>query len=90
LKALLEAANRAPVGSKLYKDIHFTVVQNQEVLLKLCEVAWERFSRRQDLKKIAGDTPDKTTKERQAQQSSLFHIDNRSFSLELNGSMSLP
>jgi len=66
LKALLEAANRAPVGSKLYKDIHFTVVQNQEVLLKLCEVAWERFSRRQDLKKIAGDTPDKTTKERQA------------------------
>lgn len=62
LQALLEAANRAPVGSNLYKDIHLTVVQDQEILLKLCEAAWERFSRRQKLEEIAGDTLDKTTK----------------------------
>ncbi len=32
LQALLDVANRVPVGSKLYKDIHLTVVQNQEIL----------------------------------------------------------
>ena len=62
LQTLLEAANRAPVGSKLYKDIHITIVQNQEILLKLCEAAWERFSRRQKLEEIAGDTLDSTAK----------------------------
>ena len=64
LQALLEAANRSPVGSKLYRDIHLTVVQNQEILLKLCEAAWERFSSRQKVEEIAGETLDKTeTKE---------------------------
>ncbi len=63
LQALLDAANRAPVGSRLYKDIHITVVQNQEVLLRLCEAAWERFSRRQKLEEVAGETLDKTAKE---------------------------
>ena len=64
LQTLLETANRAPVGSKLYKDIHLTVVQNQEILLKLCEAAWERFSSRQKVEEIAGETLDKTqTKE---------------------------
>lgn len=64
LQTLLDAANRAPVGSKLYRDIHLTVVQNQEVLLKLCEAAWERFSSRQKVEEIAGETLDKTqTKE---------------------------
>ena len=60
LKVLLDAANRAPVGSKLYKDIHLTIVQNQAILLKLCEAAWERFSHRQKLEEIAGDTLEKT------------------------------
>lgn len=32
LQALLDAANRAPVGNKLYKDIRLTFVQNQEIL----------------------------------------------------------
>lgn len=65
LQTLLEAANRVPVGSKLYKDIHITVVQKQEILLKLCEAAWERFSRRQKLEKIAGDKLYSTAKTKQ-------------------------
>ena len=72
LQTLLEAANRAPVGSKLYKDIHITVVQNQEILLKLCEAAWERFSRRQKLEEIAGDTLDSTAKTKQS-KNNLFY-----------------
>ncbi|MGN0004530.1 MAG: nitroreductase family protein [Candidatus Gastranaerophilaceae bacterium] len=53
------AANKAPIGSNKYEDIHLTVVQNQEVLLKLCKAAWERFSKRQKVEEIAGDTLDK-------------------------------
>ena len=56
LKTILDAANRAPIGSNLYKDVHLTVVQDQNVLLKLCEAAWERFSTRQKVEEIAGDT----------------------------------
>ena len=52
---LLEAANRAPVGSNLYRDIHLTVVRDQEVLLKLCEAAWKRFADRKKLEEIEGD-----------------------------------
>ncbi|MDE6025627.1 MAG: nitroreductase family protein [Lachnospiraceae bacterium] len=60
LEKILNAANRAPIGSNKYEDIHITVVQNKEILLKLCEAAWERFSRLQKLEDIAGDTIDKT------------------------------
>ena len=77
LQTLFEAANRAPVGSKLYRDIHITVVQNQEILLKLCEAARERFSRRQRQEKISGDTPDSTAKTKQNRlnfQAVLFFI----------------
>jgi len=53
---LLEAANYAPVGSNLYKDLHITVVQDQQKLLKLCEAAWKRFDSRKKVEEIAGDT----------------------------------
>lgn len=59
LEKILNAANKAPIGSNKYDDVHITVVQNQEVILKLCEAAWERFSKRQKLEEIAGDTVDK-------------------------------
>lgn len=72
LQALLEAANRAPVGSRLYKDIHLTVVQNQEILIKLCEAAWERFSHRQKVDEIAGDTLDKAEGSKQ-NRNNLFY-----------------
>ena len=39
LEKIIDAANRAPVGSNLYQDVHLTVVQDQNVLLKLCEAA---------------------------------------------------
>lgn len=53
---ILAAANRAPVGSNLYKDLHITVVQDRELLLHLCEAAWKRFSSREKVKEVAGDT----------------------------------
>lgn len=60
LDLLLEAAERAPVGSSMYCDIHLTVVQEQSVLLRLCEAAWERFSTREKVEEIAGAVADKT------------------------------
>lgn len=54
--AILAAADRSPVGSNLYKDIHITVVQDQNKLLYLCEAAWKRFSSKNKVKEIAGDT----------------------------------
>lgn len=58
VEKLLAAANRAPVGSSLYKDIHITVVRNKEKLLYLCEAAWKRFSSKEKVREIAGDTAD--------------------------------
>ena len=97
LQTLLEAANRAPVGSRLYKDIHLTVVQNQEILIKLCEAAWERFSHRQKVEEIAGDVLDKAERSKQnrnnlstmPRQSSLSRIGSRRSSRGSNGRMSL-
>lgn len=54
--AIIAAANRSPVGSNLYKDIHITVVQDPNKLLYLCEAAWKRFSSKDNVKEIAGDT----------------------------------
>lgn len=56
IEAILAAANRAPIGSNRYEDIHLTVVEDQKKLLYLCEAAWKRFSSRAKLKEIAGDT----------------------------------
>ncbi len=56
INAILAAANQAPVGSNLYKDIHITVMQDQKKLLYLCEAAWKRFSSKEKVKEIAGDT----------------------------------
>lgn len=65
LSALINAANSAPIGSNKYEDVHLTVVQNQDIILKMCEAAWERFAKRQKLEDIAGDTVDKTKKPQQ-------------------------
>ena len=60
LQMLLKAANQAPIGSAMYQDIHITVVQNQEILLHLCEAAWERFSSKEKVEEVAGDVAKKT------------------------------
>lgn len=65
LSALINAANRAPIGSNKYEDVHLTVVQDQDIILKMCEAAWERFAKRQKLEEVAGDTIDKNNKPQQ-------------------------
>ena len=57
LTDILAAANRAPVGSNLYKDVYLTVVRNREVLDKLSEAAVKRWEDKITMKKIVGDTP---------------------------------
>ena len=55
ISRLLRAAKLAPVGSALYRDVHITVVRDQEKLLKLCEAAWKRFSSVEVVREIAGE-----------------------------------
>ncbi|SHI07618.1 Nitroreductase [Sporobacter termitidis DSM 10068] len=57
LTTILTAANSAPVGSNLYRDIHLTVVQNRDVLDKLSEAAAKRWEDKAKVKKIVGDMP---------------------------------
>ncbi|WP_165076611.1 MULTISPECIES: nitroreductase family protein [unclassified Desulfovibrio] len=56
--SVIASASRAPVGSNLYKDVHITVVRDQKLLHRLCEAAWKRFSTKEKVKEIAGDTAD--------------------------------
>ena len=56
IERILAAANRAPIGSNRYEDIHLTVMADQQKLLYLCEAAWKRFSSKAKVKEIAGDT----------------------------------
>ncbi|MDR3123652.1 MAG: nitroreductase family protein [Treponema sp.] len=56
LSVILLAANGAPVGSNLYRDIQLTVVQNREILDKLSQAAAKRSEDKRRMKEIAGDT----------------------------------
>lgn len=58
LSDILAAANGAPVGSNMYRDIHLTVVQSRDVLDKLSEAAAKRWKDKAKMKKIIGNTPD--------------------------------
>ncbi len=73
LQALIDAANRAPVGSNLYQDVHLTVVQDQDLLLKLCEAAWKRFSSREKIEEITGKIEDRSYNEAEHQRPNLFY-----------------
>ena len=73
LEKIIDAANRTPVGSNLYQDIHLTVVQDQNVLIKLCEAAWKRFSTKQKIEEIAGDTLDKSENHSPEKHPNLFY-----------------
>lgn len=73
LNKIVDAANRAPVGSNRYSDVHLTIVQDHEVLLKLCEAAWERFSTRKKVEEIAGDTLDKSDNGPDTKHPDLFY-----------------
>ena len=56
LSVILLAANGAPVGSNMYRDIHLTVVQNREILDKLSQAGVKRSEDKKRMKEIAGDT----------------------------------
>ena len=49
---ILEAGALAPVGSNRYKDLHFTVVQDKEVLRKLAEASLIRRSNTKEMAAI--------------------------------------
>jgi nitroreductase len=55
ISRILLAANSAPVGSNLYRDIHLTVVKNREILDRLSGATAKRFENRANLEKIIGD-----------------------------------
>lgn len=52
LAKILDAGMRAPVGSNRYKDLHFTVVEDRDVLQKLAEAAVIRRSNTEEMAKI--------------------------------------
>ena len=56
LSKILVAANSAPVGSNMYKDIYLTIVQNRDVLDKLAEAAVKRWADKAKMKEIVGNT----------------------------------
>ena len=51
LAKILDAGMRAPVGSNRYKDLHFTVVEDSDVLQKLAEAAVIRRSNTEERQK---------------------------------------
>ncbi|MDR2517554.1 MAG: nitroreductase family protein, partial [Spirochaetaceae bacterium] len=60
LSRILLAANGAPVGSNMYKDIHLTAAGNRETLNRLSEATAKRFENRAELEKIMGDMKPET------------------------------
>ncbi|MCC8123801.1 MAG: nitroreductase family protein [Oscillospiraceae bacterium] len=54
LSAILLAANAAPVGSNMYKDLHLTVVQDRSVLDQLSVAAAKRWADQSKMKEIWG------------------------------------
>jgi nitroreductase len=52
---ILLAANGAPIGSNMYRDLYLTVVQNREILDKLSQAGTKRSENKKRMKEIAGD-----------------------------------
>jgi nitroreductase len=73
LSAVLLAANAAPVGSNMYRDIHLTVVQNRQTLDQLAEAAVKRSDDKKRMKEITGDTVFEGTGERPVKSPDPFY-----------------
>jgi nitroreductase len=56
LSVVLLAANGAPIGSNMYRDIHLTIIQNRQTLDKLAQAAVKRSEDKKRMREIAGDT----------------------------------
>ncbi len=57
LTRILAAANGAPVGSNLYRDVHLTIVRDRGVLDALAEAAIQRLEDKETMRRIVGDIP---------------------------------
>ena len=57
LEKILLAGNAAPVGSNLYKDLHFTVVTDRQILHTLSEAARYRLKDKETMRKIVSTIP---------------------------------
>jgi len=55
LDEILLAGINAPIGSNLYKDIHITVIQDKDVMAKMCAAANLRLKDRAVYEKLAGE-----------------------------------
>jgi nitroreductase len=73
LSAVLLAANAAPVGSNMYRDLHLTVVQDRQTLDQLAEAAVKRSDDKKRMKEITGDTVFEGTGERPVKSSDPFY-----------------
>jgi nitroreductase len=73
LSVILSAANGAPVGSNMYRDIHLTVVQNREILDKLSQASAKRSEDKKRMKEISGDTVFEGGNEKPARISNPFY-----------------
>lgn len=58
VEKLLAAANAAPVGSNLYKDLHLTVVRDRAALDLLAQAMGRRREDRADMEKITAEVRD--------------------------------
>jgi len=58
LTKILYAANAAPVGSNMYRDVHLTIVRDRSILDKLSKAAIKRYEDKETMKKIVGDIHD--------------------------------
>ena len=58
LEKILFAANAAPVGSNMYRDVRLTVVRNRGALDKLSEAAVKRYEDKETMAKIVSEIRD--------------------------------
>ena len=59
IEKILLAGSAAPVGSNLYKDLHFTVVTDRQILHTLAEAARYRLKDKETMRKIVRSIPGK-------------------------------
>lgn len=57
IEQILRAANSAPVGSNLYKDLHLTVVRDKETLYRFAEAARYRMKDKTTMREITKKIP---------------------------------
>ncbi|MBR6812538.1 MAG: nitroreductase family protein [Oscillospiraceae bacterium] len=65
IECILKAANAAPVGSNLYKDIHLTVVKDRDLLYRFAEAARYRMKDKETMREITKTIPGQGTQKKE-------------------------